>query len=102
MAGPLYRPRAVALGAIGWTVTPYVLLGRRLHWKVLLPGGLVTGAAMSVLAAGSVVYVPRSVASSAAHYGLIGVAFAFLGWLIACGFVLVGAAAAGAVLARRP
>jgi membrane protein len=92
---------AVGLAAVGWTVTPYVLLGRRLSWSVLLPGGLLAGAAMSALTVGSIVYMPHSVASSAAQYGLIGVAFAILGWLIACGFVLVGTATAGAVLVRR-
>jgi len=92
---------AIAAAAVGWTVTPYVLLGRRLGWRTLLPGGVLTAVAMSVLAVASVIYVPRSVATSADHYGVMGVAFALLGWLIACGFVLVGSAAAGSVLVRR-
>lgn len=99
--GVLEATVAILLGAAAWTITPHVLLGRRLAWRVLLPGGLLTAAAMSALAIASVVYMPHSVGTSAAQYGLIGVAFAILGWLILCGFALVGTAAAGAVLVRR-
>jgi membrane protein len=99
--GALAAAVAVALGAIGWTVTPYVLLGRRLGWRVLLPGGLLTAIAMSALAVGSILYMPRSFELSAGQYGLIGVAFALLGWLVVCGFVVVATAAAGAVIVRR-
>jgi purine-cytosine permease-like protein len=45
--------------------------------------------------------MPRTVASSARQFGVIGVAFALLSWLIAAGFVLVGAAAAGRALEDR-
>jgi membrane protein len=92
---------SVAIAAAGWTLTPYVLLGRRLSWRVLLPGGIVTGVAMSVLAVASIIYLPHSVGASASQYGVIGVAFAILGWLIAGGFVLVGSAVAGGLLVRR-
>jgi hypothetical protein len=48
-----------------------------------------------------VIWMPRAVAESADRYGLIGVAFAFVSWLVAAGFTLVGSAAAGAVIAER-
>jgi membrane protein len=91
----------LGLAAVCWTLSPYLLLGRRLGWRVLLPGGLLTAAGMSALAVGSILYMPRSVGSSASQYGVIGVAFALMGWLVACGFVLVGTAAAGAVIVGR-
>ena len=92
---------ALVLAAVAWTATPYVLLGRRLEWRLLLPGGLLTALAMTAVAVASIVYMPHSVGTSAERYGLIGVAFAMLGWLVGCGFVLVGTAAAGAVLVKR-
>ena len=92
---------SIAAGAACWTITPWLLLGRRLGLRVLLPGGLLTAVAMSALAVASIVYMPHSVGTSAARYGVIGVAFAILSWLIVCGFALVGTAAAGAVIARR-
>jgi membrane protein len=45
--------------------------------------------------------MPHTVSDSAQLYGVIGVAFALLSWLVAAGFVLVGCAAAGAVAGER-
>lgn len=84
-----------------WTVTPFLLLGRRLDWRPLLPTGVITALAMSVVSVGTVIWMPHTVAESAGRYGLIGVAFALLSWLVAVGFVLVGSAAAGAVMAEQ-
>jgi membrane protein len=91
----------LAFAAVLWTVTPFILLGRRVDWRRLLPTGLVTAAAMSGLSVWTVIWMPHAVADSAERYGVIGVAFALLSWLVAAGFVLVGSAAAGAVLSER-
>jgi membrane protein len=91
----------LVFGAVLWTVTPFILLGRRLDWRRLLPTGALTALSMSALSVASLIWMPHTVSDSAARYGLIGVAFALLSWLVAAGFVLVGAAAAGAVVAER-
>jgi membrane protein len=88
---------SVLLAALVWLATPYILLGRRMHWRRLLPGALLTGLAMTTLSVASVIYLPHSVTSSSSRFGTIGVAFALLSWLVVAGFVLVGSAAAGAV-----
>jgi membrane protein len=78
--------------------TPYLLLGRRLHWhKLLLQAGLT---AFGTLALGvwSTIYMPKAIGSSAAAYGTIGVAFAMLTWLWGLGIVLVVAAVYGSPL----
>jgi hypothetical protein len=46
-------------------------------------------------------WMPRSVATSAALFGSIGLAVALLGWLVGYGLVLVVAAAGGAVIEAR-
>jgi len=46
--------------------------------------------------------MPRSISSSAASYGTIGVAIALVSWFVGAGFVLVGCAAVGAVLGEDP
>ena len=97
-------PRAaisLTLGAAIFTATPYLLLGKRLGWRPLLPGALLAAAGVAVLGATTVLWFPRTLASSADQFGMIGVAFALLSWLIAAGFVLVGAATGGAVLKER-
>jgi membrane protein len=92
---------SLALGAILWTMTPYLLLARRLSSRVLLPGALLAAVGNTALAVTSVIWLPRTIDNSADQYGAIGVAFALLGWLVAASFVLVGAATGGAVTAER-
>jgi membrane protein len=42
--------------------------------------------------------MPHTVAASAAQFGVIGIAFALLSWLVGAGMVLVFAAAGGATI----
>jgi membrane protein len=98
IGGPLWHLLgSLALGALVWLATPYALLARRLSWRELLPGALLTSAAMTIFGYFSAIYLPHSVGTSAARFGAIGIAFALLSWLVLAGFVLVGTAAAGAV-----
>ncbi len=92
---------SLLLGSLAWLATPYVLLGRRMPWRRLAPGAVLTGIGMTALSAVSLIYLPHSVSSSASRYGTIGVAFALLSWLILTGFVLVGTATAGAVAVEQ-
>lgn len=92
---------SIAISAVLWLVTPYVLLGRRLGWQRLVATGLLTGFGMTVLSLAGAIWMPRSVSASAAQFGGIGVAFALLSWLVGGGFVLVVASAGGAVIDRR-
>ena len=82
---------AFALGLF----TPYLLLGRRLHWRRLVLQGALTAAGIAGLGIWSAIYMPRAIESSAEAYGSIGVAFAMLTWLWGLGGVLVAAAVYG-------
>jgi membrane protein len=99
--GILVTVITLAFAAVEWTLTPFILLGRRVPWPMLLPTGLITAVTASALSAASIIWMPRAVQESAERYGVIGIAFAMLSWLVAAGFVLVGSAAGGAVLAER-
>jgi membrane protein len=92
---------SLVLGGIVWLVTPYLLLARRVPYTRLVPTALLTAVGMTSLTVSSVIWLPRTMASSASQFGFIGVAFAMLGWLVAAGFVLVGTAAAGAAVDAR-
>jgi membrane protein len=100
LTGPLDAVVSIALGTLVWTATPLVLLARRLHWRALLPGAAVTAVAMTALSVAAVLLGPRTIASSAVSYGLIGIAFALSGWLVVYGIVIAATAALGAVIAE--
>lgn len=89
---------SLAIGGAAWLLTPFVLLARRVAWRRLVPTALLTSAGMTALAACSAVWMPRTVATSAAQFGVIGVAFALLSWLVGAGMVLVLAASGGVVI----
>jgi len=79
-------------------LTPFLLLGRRLPWQQLVGQAGLTGVGMIALGIWSAIYMPRAIASSAASYGTIGVAFALITWLWGLGIVLVCGAVYGAQL----
>jgi len=76
-------------------LTPFLLLGRRLHWRRLVLQGLLTAFGIAALGIWSAIYMPHAIESSAAAYGTIGVAFAMLTWLWGLGIVLVASAVYG-------
>lgn len=92
---------SMALAAVAWLITPYVLLGKRMSGRRLLPGALFTAAGMTALGVATLIYLPHSLTASARNFGTIGIAFAILSWLVGGGFVVAGCAAAGAVALER-
>lgn len=92
---------AIAVASITWGLTPWILTARRITGRQALPAGVLAGIATTVLSVGSTIWFPRTVEQSAEQYGLIGVAFAFVSWLVAAGLTIAFSAVAGAVLAEH-
>jgi membrane protein len=92
---------SLAIAGVAWLLTPFVLLARRVAWRRLVPTALLTGVGMTGMALCSAVWMPRTIAKSAEQFGVIGVAFAMLSWLVGAGIVLVLAAAGGVVIEER-
>lgn len=88
-------------GTILWLVTPFILLGRRVHLRVLAPGGITGAILLVAFNLGSNLYLPHSMTANVHRYSLVGVTFTLLSWLFAFSLTLVAAAACGAVLAER-
>ena len=95
-------PASVAGSVLVWIATPYLVLARRLEWRVLMPQAVLTAAGMAVFLAGSEVYMPRAAASASEQYGTIGFAFALVSWLFAAGIVIAGTAVLGACIRETP
>ncbi|MEU3277413.1 YhjD/YihY/BrkB family envelope integrity protein [Streptomyces antibioticus] len=85
-----------------WWWTQHLLLTGRVPWAPLLPGALLTGAALSVLTSTATLYVPRVLNHSLAAYGSLGAVFTLLSWLITLCVVIALCVTAGAVVAREP
>ena len=94
--GALYAVTVIALGAAFWLWTPYVLLGKRIPRRRLLPTGLLTAVGISLYSVGTAIFLPAIFTHNAERYGLIGIAFGRVTWLFAyAGVVVVCAVLAG-------
>jgi membrane protein len=91
----------VVLWSLVWFVSPSLLLGRRLPWRVVAPGALLTAVGSVAFLAGSSLVMPGLVDDYAAPLGPIGVAIALGFWLWALAYLWVASAVVTAVLAER-
>jgi uncharacterized BrkB/YihY/UPF0761 family membrane protein len=89
---------SLAIGAILWLTTPYLLLGRRIAPRRLARSGGIGAVAMTLAGWASAIAMPPIVASSSDQFGTIGVAFAMLAWLTAIAMTIMASAVAGAEL----
>jgi membrane protein len=90
------------LAVPAWLLLQYLLLSRRIPLRELLPGAAIAAVGQVVLSVYSALWMPRIITSNAERYGLIGVTFAIVSWLIVIGIAVVGGAVVAAELARRP
>ncbi|MEY2448475.1 MAG: rane protein, partial [Acidimicrobiaceae bacterium] len=98
---PLMIIVTVAINVLMFWCT-FALLGHQsVGWRALLPGAVFAGIALQVLTLAGAFIVPRSVASSSALYGSMGVVFAILAWLYFFGRLLVYASTLNVVLYER-
>lgn len=85
-----------------WWWTQRLLLGPRVRWLPLLPGAVLTAAAMTALSVTARIYMPRALNRSLAAYGSLGSVFTLLSWLVTVCAALTATVTAGAVLATEP
>jgi membrane protein len=85
-----------------WLVLQRLLLSRRVSIRQLLPGSIVIGAGSALLTLYSALWMPRVIESNADQYGIIGITFALLTWLIVVCLCLVVAAVIGAEIGGAP
>ena len=91
---------SIISGAVLWSVTPAILLGRRVSLRALRRGGVTTAILLTPFNIGTRIYIPHNMTTNITRYGLVGATFTILSWLFAFSLVLVVSAAAGAVLSE--
>ncbi|MGY1782214.1 YhjD/YihY/BrkB family envelope integrity protein [Geodermatophilus sp. SYSU D01036] len=85
-----------------WTAIPWLLLGRRLAWRRLLPTGALMALGTAVYGLATAVYMPLLVESYSRRYGLFGVTLALVGWLLCVSVIVVVTTIVAAEFDRAP
>jgi membrane protein len=101
LSGTIEIVGSLALATLLWLLTPYLLLGRRLSFRRLAPVAVLSTIGMDAVGVWSAIWLPHTIATSARQYGVIGIGFALLTWLVAVAGVLVVAATGGAMVSDR-
>jgi membrane protein len=101
LSGNLETIASLFISGLLWLVTPYLLLGRRVYWLRLAPVAALSVVGMTGVGIWSVLWMPHTIASSADQFGVIGIGFALLTWMVAVAGVLVVAATGGALISDR-
>ncbi|HET6299560.1 MAG TPA: YhjD/YihY/BrkB family envelope integrity protein [Kribbella sp.] len=91
---------SILTGMLVWISIPWLLLDHRVHWRRLVPTGVLTSICSVVFGGASTIYMPRQMESYSERYGLFGVTLALVGWLLAVSLILVSVTVVGAELDR--
>jgi membrane protein len=91
----------LGVAAVGWLISCHLFLGRRLRMRDLVPGALYGSAAQVVVTVGVTIYLPHLMERYLSRYGLIGVSFALVSWLIVVASLVVSVAVVSAQVVPR-
>jgi membrane protein len=92
----------VVVNTAVWIALQSLLLSRRIPIRRLLRSSVVIAAGSAILSLYSALWMPRVIASNAEDYGIIGITFALLTWLIVVSLCMVVAAVISAELGGAP
>jgi membrane protein len=87
----------IVLWSALWWVASWVVVNRGVSLRELLPGALLAGVGFAVAGAFARVFLPPLLADSAMRFGVLGMAFTYIGWLLVLACVLLVAAVVGRV-----
>jgi membrane protein len=79
----------VVVNTAVWLVLQSLLLSRRVPIRRLLPGSVAIGGGSAILGLYSALWMPRLIEENATRYGIIGITFALLTWLIVVSLLVV-------------
>jgi membrane protein len=91
----------LVVASVLWLQLQYLLLSRRVARRSLLPGAVVAGVGQAAVTIYSAVFMPHILQVDSERYGVIGVTFALLTWLIVVSACVVMAAVVSAEFGHR-
>ena len=88
----------IPLALVGWWTVAYLALSRRVSRHRLVPAAIVMTTVHLAMTWWTQLYVPRLMAAQVARYGVVGIAFGFVFWMLIASYVLVVGAVVGAII----
>ena len=88
----------VAIWGALWWIAGWIVMNRRVSLRALLPGAVLAGVAFAIAGQVARVVLPPILAEAALRFGILGVAFSYIGWLLVMSCILLIAATAGRVV----
>ena len=88
----------VAIWGALWWIASWIVVNRRVGLRELLPGSVLAGVGFAVAGLFGRVLLPPILADSAARFGVLGMAFTYIGWLLVLACILLAAATVGRVV----
>jgi membrane protein len=98
----LFAIVALAVTSGLWWFSAWFLLQGDVRARVLVPTGVITGLATAGYAASARIWMPETVTSNEAQFGIFGIALALISWFSGAAICVLLGACAGAVLAEDP
>lgn len=87
-----------AVWCVLWWLASWIVINRSVSLRALLPGSALAGLGFAVATVVGRVYLPGVLASSADQFGVLGLAFSYIGWLFVLMSVLLAAVTLGRVI----
>ncbi|WP_043445152.1 YhjD/YihY/BrkB family envelope integrity protein [Arthrobacter sp. L77] len=81
-----------------WWIASWLVVNRTVSLQALLPGSVLAGLGIAGATAVGRVYLPQILAASADEFGVLGLAFSYIGWLFVLMAVLLASLTIGRVV----
>ena len=91
----------LTIASVLWLQVQYLLLSRRVPRRALVPGSVTAAIGQALVSIYSAIWMPHIIEQNSQRYGIVGVTFALLTWLIIVCAGIVAAAVVSAEWARR-
>lgn len=88
----------VVLWGVLWWIASWIVINRRVSLGELLPGSVLAGFGFAVAGLVGRVVLPTLFADSASRYGVLGIGFTYIGWLLVLAIILLIALTVGRVV----
>ncbi|MEN0130538.1 MAG: YhjD/YihY/BrkB family envelope integrity protein [Brevundimonas sp.] len=90
----------IAVWTVVWTFVPWMLLQRQVRLRLLAFTAVATAVCLGLLNLAGGIYLPLAMEKGARQFGVLGLVFAYIGWLFAIAFVIVVTAVIGRACAE--